>query len=35
MPAATLKDTADLWGCSEVVTFDRGPARTLGMRLLS
>ena len=32
---ALIADTAQLWGCTEVVTFDRRAAETLGMRLLS
>jgi predicted nucleic-acid-binding protein len=32
---ALIADTAQLWGCEEVVTFDRRAAETLGMRLLS
>jgi len=32
---ALIADTAHLWGCDEVVTFDRRAAETLGMRLLS
>ncbi len=31
---ALIKDTADLWGCDEVVTFDPRAAREVGMRLL-
>jgi predicted nucleic-acid-binding protein len=32
---ALIADTAHLWGCDEVVTFDRRAADALGMRLLS
>lgn len=32
---ALIADAAELFGCDEVVTFDRGAAQTLGMRLLS
>lgn len=32
---ALIADTAHLWGCDEVVTFDRRAADSLGMRLLS
>ena len=32
---ALIADTAQLWGCEDVVTFDRRAADTLGMRLLS
>jgi predicted nucleic-acid-binding protein len=32
---ALIADTADLFGCDEVVTFDRRAAKALGMRLLS
>lgn len=32
---ALIKDTADLFGSTEVVTFDQSAARTLGMRLLA
>lgn len=32
---ALIADTAQLWGCEEVVTFDRKAADALGLRLLS
>lgn len=32
---ALIADTAELFGCDEVVTFDRRAGRSLGMRLLS
>ncbi|WP_109507012.1 PIN domain-containing protein [Nocardioides speluncae] len=32
---ALIAETARLYGCDEVVTFDKGASRKLGMRLLS
>lgn len=33
-PDAVIRATAEQFGCGEVVTFDRGAAERLGMRLL-